>query len=262
LEGAGKRIRIQGRSVSGRRKQRMRSTAKIEGEAKEMDGLKVVESGIISVYEDEEARTLVNAREMHEFLESGQDFSDWIKSRVEKYKFLEGEDFSIILWKSTGGRPAREYLLSIDMAKEIAMVENNDKGRQVRRYFIECERRLKAGSGTISAKDAERLRQRAKYLEILERNARTRQAQILKFVVEFFRDILSDASMQVIANEMTVLVTGFRLVDFPEVEKPCSAGETGEICGIIADMVARIASEFGLKTEECRKFVLSKSPSA
>jgi phage anti-repressor protein len=229
----------------------MRRTAKIEGEAKEMDGLKVVESGIVPVYADEEARTVINAREMYEFLESGQDFSDWIKSRIEKYKFLEGEDFSIILWKSTGGRPAKEYLLSIDMAKEIAMVENNDKGRQVRRYFIECEKRLKAGSGTISAKDSERLRQRAKRLEIMDCNARSRQARILKFVLEFFRDILSDASMQVIGSEMTVLVTGIRLIDFPEVEKPCSATETGEVCGIIADIVARIASDFGLKTEEC-----------
>jgi phage anti-repressor protein len=223
-----------------------------------MEGLKIIESGLVSVYEDKEARTVVNAREMHDFVESGQDFSDWIKSRVEKYKFLEGEDFSIILWKSTGGRPAKEYLLSIDMAKEIAMVENNDKGRQVRKYFIECERRLRASRGLIGAKDAEKMRQRAKYLEILDRNARSRQAQILKFVVEFFRDILSDASMQAIASEMTVLATGFRLVELPE----SSAAETEETCGAIASMVARIAGEFGLKTEEYRKFVLSKKPSA
>jgi phage anti-repressor protein len=242
----------------------MRRTAKIEGEAKEMDGLKVVESGIISVYEDEEARTLVNAREMHEYLRSRQQFSDWVRDRIERYELSEGEDYIVFhknMKNSKGGRPSIEYLLTIDVAREIAMVENNDKGRQVRRYFIECERRLKAGSGTISAKDSERLRQRAKRLEIMDRNARSRQARILKFVLEFFRDILSDTSMQVIANEMTVLVTGVRLIELPEVEKPCSAGETGEMCGIIADMVARIASEFGLKTEECGKFVLSKSPS-
>lgn len=87
---------------------------------------------------------LCNARDLHVVLESSQQFSDWIKDRIEKYGFTDGEDFFVNLRKTSkgtkGGRPATEYHLTLDMAKELAMVENNDKGRQVRRYFIALER--------------------------------------------------------------------------------------------------------------------------
>lgn len=86
---------------------------------------------------------LCNARELHTFIESRQQFADWIKNRVEQYGFVEGEDFFINLGKSTGGRRSKEYDISLDMAKELAMVENNDKGRMVRRYFIGVEKRAR-----------------------------------------------------------------------------------------------------------------------
>ncbi|PAD39834.1 hypothetical protein CHH53_04120 [Terribacillus sp. 7520-G] len=54
-----------------------------------------------------------------------------------KYGFEEGLDFYSVLSKSDGGRPSTEYFLKMDTAKEIAMVENNDQGRQIRKYFIE-----------------------------------------------------------------------------------------------------------------------------
>lgn len=87
----------------------------------------------------------VNARDLHGFLESRQDFSDWIKNRIQQYGFAEGVDYLIhkFMDNPLGGRPTIDYHISIDMAKELAMVERNDKGRQARQYFIECERRLK-----------------------------------------------------------------------------------------------------------------------
>ena len=83
---------------------------------------------------------LCNGRDLHTFLEVGKKFSDWIKNRVAEYGFTEGEDFFPVLGKSTGGRPTTDYHLTLDMAKELAMIENNDRGRQARRYFIQCER--------------------------------------------------------------------------------------------------------------------------
>ncbi|WP_275098052.1 antA/AntB antirepressor family protein [Sedimenticola hydrogenitrophicus] len=85
-----------------------------------------------------------NARVLWEFVESKQQFADWIKDRIEEYGFVEGEDFYSILSKSTGGRPRTDYHLTLDMAKELAMIENNDIGRQVRRYFIRAEAELRA----------------------------------------------------------------------------------------------------------------------
>ena len=58
------------------------------------------------------------------------------------FGFVEGEDFLSILTESTGGRPAMEYYISIDMAKEICMIQRSEIGRKFRQYFIECEKRL------------------------------------------------------------------------------------------------------------------------
>jgi phage anti-repressor protein len=84
----------------------------------------------------------VNARELHVFLESKQDFSTWIKDRIGKYDFVEGDDYLIhkIVDNTVGGRPTLDYHISTDMAKELSMVERNDKGKEARQYFIECER--------------------------------------------------------------------------------------------------------------------------
>lgn len=87
----------------------------------------------------------VDARALHSVLEVKCDFSSWIKRRISKYSFKENEDFEVFIKSEEnplGGRAAIEYRLSIDMGKELAMVENNERGRMVRRYFIECERRL------------------------------------------------------------------------------------------------------------------------
>lgn len=88
----------------------------------------------------------VNARDLHSFLEVGKVFANWIKDRIDQYNFIENLDYVVIAETGNnplGGRPSREYAIGIDMAKELAMVERNDKGRQARQYFIECERRLK-----------------------------------------------------------------------------------------------------------------------
>lgn len=94
----------------------------------------------------EGGKQAVDARELHNFLESKRDFSTWIKSKISKYGFVEGIDFIVFhkkvegVGKGIGGRSLVEYLISLDMAKEISMVENNAKGKQARRYFIRMEK--------------------------------------------------------------------------------------------------------------------------
>ena len=86
----------------------------------------------------------VNARDLHAFLEVGKQFSHWIQDRIEQYDFIENNDFVTFSQNGLKGRPTAEYAISLDMAKELAMVERNDKGKLARQYFIECERRAKS----------------------------------------------------------------------------------------------------------------------
>ncbi|SEL25862.1 antA/AntB antirepressor family protein [Nitrosovibrio tenuis] len=88
----------------------------------------------------------INARDLHAFLGNGENFTTWIKDRIQQYGFIENHDFvsfSENTKKPQGGRPAVEYVVTLDMGKELAMVERNEKGKQARQYFIECEKRAK-----------------------------------------------------------------------------------------------------------------------
>ena len=87
----------------------------------------------------------VDARRLHAILDVKRDFSTWIKGRIGEYDFAENLDY--LLTKTgeqlpSGMKWRMDYLLTLDMAKELAMVERTAKGREIRRYFIECERQL------------------------------------------------------------------------------------------------------------------------
>ncbi|GDO32641.1 antirepressor [Escherichia coli] len=92
-----------------------------------------------------ETTLLVNARDLHTFLGVGKRFASWITERIEEYGFVENQDYIAISQKREigYGRGKKDYHLTLDTAKETAMVERNEKGRQIRRYFIECEKKLR-----------------------------------------------------------------------------------------------------------------------
>ncbi|EGO4139129.1 antA/AntB antirepressor family protein [Escherichia coli] len=94
-----------------------------------------------------ETTLLVNARDLHTFLGVGKRFASWITERIAEYGFVENQDYILVSpnreIKGRGGdRRSKDYHLTLDTAKETAMVERNEKGRQIRRYFIECEKKL------------------------------------------------------------------------------------------------------------------------
>lgn len=108
--------------------------------------LKKVEEGIIPIYENDTKEKLINARELHKKLNNKRQFANWIKQRIDKYKFLENQDFAKLnnfVMVGNLKRPQIDYYLTIDMAKELCMVENNETGRKIRRYFIEVEKRYR-----------------------------------------------------------------------------------------------------------------------
>ena len=102
---------------------------------------------------------IADARDLQEGLGVGRVFRAWIEGRIEQYEFREGVDFEIAEGLSRPNpdssksrqQPTKEYRLTLDMAKELAMVENNRAGRLARRYFIwaeELARRLASGDLT------------------------------------------------------------------------------------------------------------------
>ena len=84
-----------------------------------------------------------SARALYNYLEVKTPFTTWLARRVEEYGFVEGKDFLTILEESTGGRPESDAALTVDMAKELGMVEKTTNGRTVRQYFIWAENKLK-----------------------------------------------------------------------------------------------------------------------
>mgnify|MGYP002588869954 FL=1 len=95
---------------------------------------------------EHDGKQAVNARELHQKLGSKQQFANWIRNRIEKYGFVENQDFSSfnkVIKRENGATTVTEYALSLDMAKELCMVENNEKGRMIRKYFIEVEKKAR-----------------------------------------------------------------------------------------------------------------------
>lgn len=116
---------------------------------------------------------VVDARELHQFLEVNSDFKNWIKRRINDYKFVENEDFVLVVkndqQNSQGGHNRKDYAISLDMAKELSMVERNERGRQARRYFIEAEKLARNPVKTLSIAQKRRL-QRTELIESIKDN--------------------------------------------------------------------------------------------
>lgn len=98
--------------------------------------------GLIKINYGAEKPT-VSARDLHEGLEIGTEFAKWF-SRMCEYGFADKMDYSEVIVKndenSKGGRPATDYQISVDMAKQICMIQRSEKGRQYRQYFLNLEK--------------------------------------------------------------------------------------------------------------------------
>lgn len=94
---------------------------------------------LIRIKVNEKQEQVVDGRELHKVLEVSTAYKDWFP-RMCEYGFTEGDDFCSILSESTGGRPATNHLVSIDMAKELCMIQRTERGKQARQYFIQVEK--------------------------------------------------------------------------------------------------------------------------
>lgn len=109
----------------------------------------------------------VNARDIHEYLEVKTRFNDWIKRAIERYDFRENIDYSKMSILQNGNpNPIIDYIVTLDMAKELAMLENNEKGKEIRKYFIKIE---KEHIDSLSKNSNELNFYKEKYFESIER---------------------------------------------------------------------------------------------
>ncbi|HFR3254646.1 TPA: phage antirepressor KilAC domain-containing protein [Streptococcus suis] len=94
---------------------------------------------LINVNVNDNQEPVVSGRQLHEALGVNSRYTTWFE-RMTEYGFVEGQDFLPNLGKSTGGRQAVDHIIKLDMAKEIAMIQRSDRGKQVRQYFIQIEK--------------------------------------------------------------------------------------------------------------------------
>lgn len=129
--------------------------------------------------QDNDGTQAVMGRDLHKFLGIGKDYTTWFKD-MTAYGFVAGQDFSPISGNTSpaGGRPRTDHIVSLDMAKEISMIQRSEKGKQARQYFIECERRVKSSALAIPQTYAEALRAAADNAERAEIEARNAAEQM------------------------------------------------------------------------------------
>lgn len=98
---------------------------------------------LITIKQNEAGEQLVSARELHKKLEISERFNSWF-DRMLKYGFIENVDYTgCKIFNTQANQELDEYILKIDMAKQICMLQRSEKGTEFRLYFIECEKRLK-----------------------------------------------------------------------------------------------------------------------
>ena len=98
---------------------------------------------LIKVTVNENDEQLVSGRELHEFLEVGTPYKKWFERMID-YGFTENVDFlvtDIFVHNSNGGRQYQaDHNIKLDMAKELSMIQRNEKGKQARQYFLQVEK--------------------------------------------------------------------------------------------------------------------------
>ena len=124
---------------------------------------------------------VVDGRELHQFLKVGRDYTTWIKQRIRKYDFVENQDFVIVQnlrspdLVNTKARVqlVNEYHLTLEMAKELSMVENNAQGKMARRYFIKCEKALLHANNNLMLQFNRALLEFEKFSDLASQAGRT-----------------------------------------------------------------------------------------
>lgn len=185
-----------------------------------------MEKELIKITTNEDGQKLVSARELHEGLKVKSKFNDWITKRITKYGFEENQDFILVTQKKVTNNPKnpyteqKDYVITVDMAKELCMVENNELGRQFRKYFIEAEKQLKEIKKLDSYMIEDPIERAKRWIEeaeerkaLMEENIKKdEEIKVLKPKAEFTDKFLQDNTLYKatdIAKEVGMTATKF-----------------------------------------------------
>lgn len=135
------------------------------------------EREMVPVYKTDKGEYVVSATELHRTLGVRSNYRDWIKNRLNDCDATEGEDFQTFAKKLSKGRPTQEYIIKLDTAKEMSMLERNEKGKQVRRYFIEVEKKYKQ-TGSVEKTLAQFIQQQTEFNQKMLSLVETQTPQI------------------------------------------------------------------------------------
>jgi len=159
---------------------------------------------------------MVSGRDLHTFLGVKTAYRDWFPRQCE-YGFVEGIDFRSFLSESTGGRPATEHELTIDMAKEVSMVQRTAKGKQARQYFIAVEKAwntpeaIMARALQIANQTVGRLQtENAGLVQTVEEQAQVIEEQAPKVV---FADAVADSDDTILVRDLAKILKSNGLED-------------------------------------------------
>lgn len=149
-------------------------------------------------------RITLSARELHEFLEVKSKYADWFKN-MSAYGFEENIDYRTISKNLENGGRKKDHEITLDMAKEIAMIQRSEKGKQVRQYFLELERKWNSPEAVMnraleySRKQVQALLQTNEKLE-LENKMKDQQLNELKPKADYYDQILQSKSLVLISQ--------------------------------------------------------------
>jgi antA/antB antirepressor domain protein len=199
---------------------------------------------------------------LYNFLENKSGFSHWIRDRISQYGFIENVDYYKLNYDQTENsliycpglnNPANnsipsnkvEYVITINMAKELAMVERNEKGKQARRYFIECEEKFLA------------LKYHSNHL-----NPEELKWKKWEFLSKTLERITDEKQIKAVTSAFLKEVTGDEIVPFEKQEKKLLSAT--EVCSLLKsrygfnisrNLLGRLANKYDLKREEFGEFI-------
>lgn len=169
-----------------------------------MEPLSMIENELVPVYTTSTGEKVVYGTELHRILEVKSNYRDWIKNRMNDIGAVEYEDYESFAKNLAKGRPSLEHIIKLDVAKEMAMLERNEKGKQVRRYFIRVEKKYKKSDSGIMPTGKELIA--LAVIEAQKTIAEQEQAIQRMKPKELFADAVSSSYTSILIGELAKIL--------------------------------------------------------